>query len=235
MASADEGFWCPNKVDRIRLFLRRGMPKDKVIKHDSAFVANIAYHFQYLEFLNHLLTEKQLHVIVRQQTQKTFVVTGMSIIEAILWYVLRKAGMQKMEEWDEIKKLETSSFMNDTSELRVINTIVKKRDEPVEVEMSLDSMIKKVETKKLLGLGHQVYQKLSYLRKLRNRVHIHAVEFDHDTDWYVFSDKEVKLMKKVLHGVFSSELFKPGKEHKSIIEHLKVEDSAEQLAESIPC
>ncbi|MGE0470922.1 MAG: hypothetical protein AB7L09_14960 [Nitrospira sp.] len=234
MASADEGFWCPNGVDLIRLFLQRGMPKNKVIRHHTAFVGNISYHLQYLEFLNHLLTEKQLHVIVRQQTQKTFVITGMSIIEAILWYILRKEGMQKMEEWDEIGNFETSSFMNDTSELRIINTIVKKRDKPVEVEMSLDSMLKKVESKKLLGLDHQVYRKLNYLRKLRNRVHIHTVGFDHDTDWYSFSDKEVRLMKKVLHSVLSSELFKPEKEHKSIIEYLKVEESAEQLAESIP-
>lgn len=234
MANIDEGFWCPNGVDDFRSLLRRGMPKEKVIRHDRAFVTNIAYNFQYLEFLNHLLTENQLHVIVRQQTQKTFVITGMSIIEAILWYVLRKAGMQKMENWDEIQKLETPSFMNGASKHRIINTIIKKRDKPVEVEMSLDAMIKKVESKKLLGLSHEVYGKLKHLRKLRNRVHIHTVAFDHDTDWYKFSDKEVRLMKKVLHSVLSSELFKPEKEHKYLLEHLKVEESADQLAESIP-
>lgn len=233
MAEPDEGFWCPNLIDQIRTFLRRGITNDSVLAHNHAFVSNIGYNLQYIEFLNHLLTDQKLHVTVQTQTQKSFVITGMSIIEAILWYVLRKHGMHKIDEWEEIAEFQTSSFMDGASEFRVRNTILKKRNESIEAEMPLDSMIKKVESKALLGVDHQVYRDLNYLRKLRNRVHIHAVQHDSDTDWYSFNDKEVKLMKKVLLSVLTSDLFKPEDEHTSIIEHLKVEESIEQLAAAI--
>jgi hypothetical protein len=190
MSSPDEGFWCPNLVDSIRAFLRQGIPDDGVLAHGRAFVSNIAYNLQYLEFLNHLLTEKQLHSTVRTQSQKSFVITCMSIIEAVLWYVLRKNGMHKIEDWEEIKELHTSSFRDGDSERRVRNTILRKRHEPVEAEMNLDSMIKKVESKKFLGIDHQVHRDLNYLKKLRNKVHIHAVQHDRDTDWYSFNDQE---------------------------------------------
>lgn len=221
MTDADDGFWCPNLIDKIRLFLRRGIKNDNVLDHHQAFVSNIAYNLQYLEFLNHLLTEKSLHATVLNQTQKTFIITGMSVIEAILWYVLRKNEMQKTDEWEEIKKLSPSSFKEGKTEFLVHTTILKKRDEPIEVEMRLDSMIKMVESKKLLGVDHQVYKNLNYLKKLRNRVHIHAVQHDHDTDWYSFDSREVKLMKKVLLSVLVSDLFEPGAKHEQIIAYLK--------------
>src|SRR5687767_10622819 len=135
MVSPEQGFWCPNLIDQIRLFLRRGILDDGVLAHNYAFVSNIAYNLQYLDFLNHLLTETELHVTVQTQTQKSFVVTGMSIIEAILWYVLRKRGMHKIDEWGEIQEFQTSSFWDGASEFRVRNTILKKLDEPVEAEM----------------------------------------------------------------------------------------------------
>lgn len=234
MANPDEGFWCPNLIGPLRVFLSRGIADDGVLSHNPAFISNLGYNLQYLEFLNHLLTENELHATVRTQTQKTFVITGMSIIEAILWYVLRKHRMHKIEEWEEVHESLTSLFRDGESEFRVQNTILKKRNEPVEAEMPLDSMIKKVESKALLGVDHQVYRDLNYLRKLRNRVHIHAVQHDRDTDWYSFNNQEVKLMKKVLLSVLSSDLFKPEGKHNPIIEFLKVEESAEQLADEIP-
>ncbi len=222
MTDADDRFWCPTLIDTIRVFLRRGIKNDNLLDHHQAFVSNIAYHLQYLEFLNHLLAEKSLHATVLNQTQKTFIITGMSVIEAILWYVLRKNGMQKTDEWKEIKKLSPLPFKEGKTEFLVHTTILKKRDEPIEVEMQLDPMIKKVESKELLGVDHQVYKNLNYLRKLRNRVHIHAVQNDHDTDWYSFDSREVKLMKKVLLSVLVSNLFEPEAQHQQIIAYLKV-------------
>jgi hypothetical protein len=234
MTDADDGFWCPNPINKIRVFLRRGIKDDDVLAHHQAFVSNIAYNLQYLEFLNHLLTEKSLHATVLTQTEKTFVITGMSVIEAILWYVLRKNGMQKTNEWEEIKKFSPSSFKDGESEFLVQNTILKRRGEPIEVEMPLDSMIKRVESKGLLGVDHQVYQNLNYLKKLRNRVHIHAVQHDRDTDWYAFNNREVKLMKKVLLSVLVSDLFAPEAKHEHIMSYLKVDETVDQLAKEIP-
>src|SRR5438270_196630 len=140
MTDADDGFWCPTLIDKIRVFLRRGIKNDNVLDYRQAFVSNIAYNLQYLEFLNHLLTEKNLHATVLNQTQKTFIITGMSVIEAILWYVLCENGMQKTEAWEEIKKLSPLPFKEGKTEFLVHTTILKKRDEPIEVEMRLEPM-----------------------------------------------------------------------------------------------
>ena len=223
MTDADDGFWCPNLVETIRVFLRRGVKNDNVLDHRKAFISNIAYNLQYLEFLNYLLTEKEknLHATVLSQTQKTFIITGMSVIEAILWYVLRKNGMKKTDEWEEVKKLSPHQFKEGETEFLMQTTILKKRDEPIEVEMPLDSMIKRVESKKLLGVDHQVYRNLNYLRQLRNKVHIHAVQNDQDTDWYLFDSREFKLMKKVLLSVLASNLFEPEAKHQRVIAYLR--------------
>ncbi|MGH7180655.1 MAG: hypothetical protein ACREJN_01615 [Nitrospiraceae bacterium] len=234
MTDVDDGFWCPNPIDKIRTFLRRGIKDDDALAHHQAFVSHIAYNLQYLEFLNNLLTEKKRHITVLTQTMKTFVIIGMSVIEAVLWYVLRKNGMQKTDEREEFKKSSAPPFEDGESEFLVQTTIFKTRDQSIEVEMPLSSMIKKVESKKLLGVDHQVYQNLNYLRKLRNKVHLHAGQHDRDTDWYSFNMREVKLMKKVLLSVLASNLFKPETEHEQIIGYLNVEEPVDQLANEIP-
>lgn len=230
-----EGYYCPSAVDIIHAFLRRGIPKDDpTLAHGYAFVRNIAYNLQYLEYLNYVLTKTELHVTVRTLTQKTFVITGMSVIEAILWFVLKKSGLQRSEEWEKVQELETRVFKENNAEYQILNTLFRRLPAPRDVEMPLDAMIKRVEGKKLLGLDVQVYKDLGYLRKLRNRVHIHAVQHDRDTDWWSFNDREVKLMKGVLGSVLRSELFNPTAEHEPLISYLKVEESTEALANELP-
>lgn len=116
----------------------------------------------------------------------------------ILWYVLRKNHLHRSEKWEQIHKLETKVFKEQDTEYRIVNTLYRHLHSEIDVEMTLDAMLKRVESKKLFGIQVQVYRDLNYLMKLRNRVHIHAIQHDKDTDWWSFSDKEVKLMKKVL-------------------------------------
>lgn len=230
-----EGFYCPNGVDAIHAFLRRGIPKDDpTLAHGYAFVRNIAYNLQYLEYLNYTLSETELHVTVRTLAQKTFVITGMSVIEAILWFVLKKSGLQRTEEWEQVQELETRAFKENDAEYQLVNTLLRRLPESRDIEMPLDAMIKRVESKKLLGLNGQVYKDLNYLRKLRNRVHIHAVQHDRDTDWWSFNDRELKLMKGVLSSVLRSELFNPETEHDPLIAYLKVEETTDALADELP-
>jgi len=229
------GFFSPASVDIVHAFVRRGIPReDEVLDHSYAYVRNIAYNLQYLEFLNHTLEKLELHVTVRTLSQKTFVITGMSLVEAMLWYVLKKAGQQRREYWEEVQDFRNPTFKQDGIEYQLTNKISRKLPKAVDAEMSLDAMIKRVESKKLLGLDLQVYKDLNYLRKLRNRVHIHAVQHDKDTDWWNFNNKEVKLMKGVLFSVLSSQLFSPLPEHSSLIGYLTVAETTEELAAELP-
>jgi hypothetical protein len=229
------GFFCPAGVDVVHAFVRRGIPReDEVLDYSYAYVRNIAYNLQYLEFLSHTLDEAELHVTVRTLSQKTFVITGMSVVEAVLWYVLKKAGHQRREEWEEVQEFSTQTFNQDGNDYRLINKLCRKLQLPIDAEMPLDAMIKRVESKKLLGIDLQVYKDLNYLRKLRNRVHIHAVQHDKDTDWWNFNNREVKLMKGVLRSVLCSQLFTPLPEHTALLGYLNVTESTEELAADLP-
>lgn len=233
--SPNAGFFCPAAVDTVHAFVHRGIPKeDQVLAYSYAYVRNIAYNLQYLEFLSHTFDEAELHATVRTLSQKTFVITGMSVVEAVLWYVLKKAGHQRREEWEEVQELNSQTFQQDGHDYRLINNLCRKLPAPIDAEMSLDAMIKRVEAKKLLGIDLQVYKDLNYLRKLRNRVHIHAVQHDKDTDWWNFNNKEVKLMKGVLHSVLCSQLFDPLPEHTALFEYLTVVESTAALAAELP-
>jgi len=231
---AQEGFWCPTLIDEWRAFLRRGIPSDNVLNHRNAFVSNIGYNLQYLEFLNYQIKEVELHATVYSQTLKSFVISGMGIIEAIMWYLLKKNDLNRREDWEKVAELTSQAFNEEGSSYRVVNYIQKKLETPVELEMPLHWMLKRVEKKKLLGIKSQAYKDLNYLRNLRNKVHIHVVQHDTDTDWNAFNNNELKLTKKALHGVLNSELFSPKETHIKMLEFLAVEETTEQLIEEIP-
>lgn len=231
-------YYSPHGVDSIHAFLRRGMPMtENPLKYDKAYVRNIAYNLQYLEYLSrafelHLANTEPLHVTVYALTCKTFVVTGMGVVEAILWYLLKRSDQQARSEWTTVAET-ASAFTEKGRQFKVVTTVKRKLDAPEDVEMGLDQMSRRVEKKKLLGVDGQVYKDLNHLRKLRNRVHIHDVQHDKDTDWWSFSSKEVKLMKGVLNSIFRSELFHPEAEHEEFLAYLQVAEAPEKLAAEI--
>ena len=89
--------------------------------------------------------------------------------------------------------------------------------------MTLDVMIKKAEKKKLLGTGQKIYKKLNYLRKLRNRIHlhVHAINEDHDIDWWKINKNEVDTVSLVLYSFMTSSLFTPTAEEKKLFAFLR--------------
>lgn len=182
MSTTNEGFYCPGNIGSFTAFLSSTIPADGVLHHRQGFIKNVGYNFQYLEFLNHLLTEKPLHSTVTALTQKTFVVVGMGIVEALLWYTLRKNKLHVVDEWLVSRELVSLEFP-EGEHTRRIKTIIEEKDpKPKDSAMTLDVMRKKVEGKKLLGVSTQVYKDLNHLRGLRNRVHIHVMQGDKDTD-----------------------------------------------------
>lgn len=205
---SEEGFWCPGSIADYDNFLRSGIEEHESLNNRGDFVRNIGYSLQYLEFLDYSLNNDDLHATVRTLTQKTFVITGMSIVEAILWYVVRRNGCQKKRTWEALHESNGSQYQHGGESLRVKTAIERKLDPPVDDEMTLDSLAKKAESRRLIGgVGNPVYAALNRLRQLRNRVHVHLVDADSITDWHNFSDNEVKLMKDALRAILSSDLF----------------------------
>jgi hypothetical protein len=52
-----------------------------------------------------------------------------------------------------------------------------------------------------------LYKEISYIRKLRNKIHIQGIQNSTDTDWWTFDNSELNLMKRVLYGVLTSPVF----------------------------
>jgi hypothetical protein len=221
MAPDPEVFYCPSPIASIVAYFGRSFPDDGTLTHRRGYFKNIAYTIQYLEYLDHTLNETTLHSTVRSLTQKSFIIGGMGVIESVLWYVLKKDGAHKTELWKVAHEVKSSEFSDSGKKRRLRTIIDDKLEPPQEAEMTLESMCKRVERRQLLGVKTQVYRDLNHLRSLRNRVHIHSVRHERDTDWWNFSNEDVDLMKKALHSVLTCSLFASGSSHIDILEFLK--------------
>lgn len=189
--------------------------------HARGLRKNIAYNLQYLEYLNQTLNEFGLTSVLTTQTWKVFILVGTGITEAILYYVIWSKGFHKEQMWKSIAKKSTNEFQLNGRTHKVENTIWEKLDLPILEAMSFESMIQKAESKRLLGSNHEIYKKLQFLRKLRNRVHLQAIEEDSDTDYNRFNADEVRTMKITLYSILTSSLFSPIVPEKAIFDFLQ--------------
>lgn len=205
-----EIYWNIKDVHKYESYYESGIIECLNFPRRYELVKNLAYNTQYLEYLTKLLG-KNLHSTIRVETIKTYVLTGMSVIESILYYVIKSQNLHKTQEFEELTRVESNLRKVNGSQIKVETVIFKKIPKPKEVEMNLDFMLKKTESKKLLGENHEVYKKLKHLRKLRNKIHLYLIGANLDHDHNNFRQKEYELMQAALKVVFYSDLFKKPK------------------------
>ena len=132
----NDGFWCPTAVDVIHGYVNRAIPRDDPVLADAyAYKRNIAYNMQYLQFLNWTLTETKLHSTVYALTVKTFIITSISVIESVLWYVIKKNGVQPKREWELVHESVANPFQHADVPHRHVTQLMKKMEPPQEAEM----------------------------------------------------------------------------------------------------
>lgn len=225
-----EGFWCPTLIEDWRNFLRRGILDDGLLKHHKAFISNIGYSLQYLQFLNFQLEETALHSTVKSQTIKSFIVTGMGVVESLTWYFLASNNFLKKESWSIVRASKSSSvFSIGGKQHRVVTRIEELRDSPIEKEITLKEMLQLFEKNKPVVATPEFYKDLNYLRKLRNKVHLQSINHGSDTDWNSFKESEMKLMKKNLFGFLSSQPFTLENSNDDLLKFLIVFEEVEDL------
>lgn len=207
-------------VHELFLFLRRAVPDASVVTHDRASINNLAYTLQYIDHLLDTISNPELRITIHSQTCKSIVLAGAGIVEAVLWYVIKKAGLGNVANWRETARQTGQPFDRFGTKIRIDNILFEKVSPPTPEEMSLDTLIKKVEAKSLLGLEHKVYGTLKAMRQLRNRVHIHNVDTVDDTDWYKFTGREVVMLLNALNDIFTSSLFNPLPHHRELLAFL---------------
>ncbi len=204
---ADE-FWSPKPVQHYHDYLQRGLPADAFMTYRRAYIRNIAYAFQYLEYTAHTIGEP-LHAVVENQLYKTFIITGCGIVESTLWMLLKGNGHQKQNHWEPLQERETNAFSDGTDQFKFEVRHFKKLAIPVDIEMRFIDMCRRAESKKVLGIASDVYAKIGHLRTLRNRVHIHAVQHDRDNDWWTFRARDFNTMREVLVAILKADIFDP--------------------------
>ena len=212
--------WFPSPISKFELYLMKFFKSGVDVPNITGIRKNIAYNLQYLQFQVQLLSEFKVTQVILTQTWKVFIIVGTGIIETILYYLLSSKNIAKTTDWLEVGKTGNETKINN-KQYRIENIIYEKLSTPKQVDMSFDIMIKKVENKKLLGNDHAIYEKLHYLRKLRNRVHLHLIDEERDSDWRKFNISEIKTMKLVLYSFMISTLFSPTNEEIRMFEFLK--------------
>jgi hypothetical protein len=197
---------------------------DQVLDHAHDYIRNISFSLQYLEYLNNWMRPRgragNIHTSVTTHLQKTFIIVAMGVIESVLWFAIKRDGSVKATHYQAFKELITNQQEIAGEQVRSRVILEKRIDPPEELEMTLREMSQKAEQKHLLGRNHDVYGKLNHLRRLRNRVHIHAVQHDRDNDWWAIKAEHFDTMKKTLHTVLTCEIFANSASKTHLIEFL---------------
>jgi hypothetical protein len=217
--------WLPNSVENLEVYLEQFLipiPGYEE-KECKGLRKNITYALQHIEFIYRCGEDLNLTAVLQTQNVKTFIIVTCSIIEAIFFYLLRARGKASTNSWKFYRKLPGQEFNDaDGKKRKIVMEIFEKVELAIYEEMSFDAMCKRVESNKLVVLKNdEFFRKLSCLRKLRNRVHVHIVKDNTDTDYLKINQKQYNLAREVLYTLLTSELFPNVRE--DLFDYLKID------------
>lgn len=165
--------------------------------------SNFAYSMHYIEYIEKQLDELKLSEPITKMLYKSYIITGMGIVELLLVYRLHAAGQWNTTEWEEFCEMPANPKNLNGETVKLVTTMYKKVD-PHDMRMDLDSMIKKAEKKRILTIDHNVFPALKQLRQLRNRVHLQTGDGAFDHDYNCIGLDEIQMMRRILFAVLTT-------------------------------
>jgi hypothetical protein len=201
-------------------FAESGLKVNDQFKRVYEINKNISYSLTYIEYLTCKIKEEGNYVI-KSQLYKSYIITGMAIIECIFHYLIKSKELNKTIQYREISKIKSNSKVILGKEIRVETILSEKLQTPQEDGMTLDKMIKIAEKYKLLGHNQQeTYSRLARLRKLRNKIHLHISDYlEHD--YNSFTRREAIIMREILKVVIYSDIFKNHQNKEELFDYIK--------------
>ena len=179
---------------------------DTTIENSAALTRNLAYNMQYLEFLNFEFQELNLHSVIIAMLIKTYVITGMSIIEGLFTNIIRSHGWQKTSKYESLGTALTNEAEY-SGEKYVIKTELLKPVEEHNTQMDFDALIKILNNHhEALKVHHDVYPALKRLKDFRNRIHLQKNNADNDHDYNAFDFKVKNEMDSILYQILTSSM-----------------------------
>lgn len=191
--------WYPQSVDTYKSSIK--IPNDT--PENQRLRSNFAYSMQYIEYIEKQLKELKLSNVLITMLYKTYIITGMGIIELLFVYLLKNNGAWNQTEWEDYAEFKANPKEINGETIKVETKLYKKV--PVyDMRMDLDSMIKKIEKKHILTVDHDIFPVLKRLRELRNRVHLQFGEGAYDHDYNCINFKEIQTMRQILYTILTT-------------------------------
>lgn len=214
------GAWYPVPINQLDSLLTKVISSGHGYQHPYALRRNIAYNLQHIEFLHKCLSDIKLSSVLKTQTWKSILLVGCGVMESLLHYLLVKKSAHSTTEWELKIVMPGNQKKMDGVQTKVDSCIYTKLPSPKAKQMNFDTIIQKAKSNKILGSNPGIYSKLDKLRKLRNKVHLQAIDNPTDTDWNSFNKSEVNDMDEILYSVFTSSIFRPSAHEKSYFQYL---------------
>lgn len=212
--------WYPVTIEKLDSLLIKVICIGHGYPHPYALRRNIAYNLQHIEFLHKCLSDIKLSSVLTTQTWKTILLVGNGVLESLLHYLLVKKGLHSTTEWELKVIMPGNQKKVDGRQTKIESHIFTKLQSPRAHRMNFDTIIKKAKSNQLLGSDLAVYKKLDKLRRLRNKVHLQAIDTPTDTDWNSFNRAEVSDMDAMIFSVFTSNIFRPSASEKKYFQYL---------------
>lgn len=195
--------WYPNPVDNYRLAFHK---LNMTVPNSRALKSNLAYSMQYLEYLEKQMAELELSEVLYTMTVKSYVITGMSILEGLFSNIVRANGWWKTSTVESMGTVTANKKKFGENDF-IVKTELCKEVEPYEMRMTLDELIAKLDNHhEALGVDHLVYPALRRLKELRNRIHLQKTESETDHDYNAFDYKVKKEMGQILYQILTSKM-----------------------------
>lgn len=148
--------WYPTSVEEYR----NNLILDMTVPNAVALRSNIVYNLQYLEFLEKELTELHLSSVLTCMLVKTYVITGMAILEGVFSNIIHSIGRWNTSHFRSLG----STISNDTNfsgTMYTVKTEILQVVPDFEIQMDMDSFIKILKNRHdVLGVDHLVYPSL---------------------------------------------------------------------------
>lgn len=194
--------WYPQSVELYKSAIRVYGAIDEVKRLKS----NFAYSMQYIEYIEKQLSELKLSKVVVTMLYKSYIITAMSIIEALFVNLLHYTNNWSTSVWTEVSNVVSNPKIINGENIKVETHIFTQVGE-YDIRMDLDSMIKRIEKKHLITIDHCAFPALKKLRELRNRVHLQIGDGPYDHDYNCFGFEEIQMMRRIIYTILSSPEF----------------------------
>ena len=202
--------------------------------------SQIIYSLQYLDFLKIVVDDLMLHSIVQAELYKTYIITAVSIIEAILYHIVKKnfeSGNIKKKYLSSIAKIEDEIIVMenkgviDGDERRMRIAFINELEAPEWYDdVSLCNLIDVTKNSRLGICNSTGYETLHELRHIRNKIHL-TIEAKNKTDYHIINEAWYYTARESLYYILTSEKFKVPKPE--VYNFIKLTDEEKQEYERI--